>query len=113
MARLRLRHDLKTKPHRKMKIHPLHRGATLIVAASFALMAGSAFAYSSTTPDESALDTHNTYLNHDGESVHSPARSRSGEIPDGATARCRDGTWSFSRHHSGTCSRHGSVAAWR
>jgi Protein of unknown function (DUF3761) len=32
--------------------------------------------------------------------------------PAGATARCRDGTYSFSQHHSGTCSHHGGVAAW-
>src|SRR5881296_2731734 len=32
--------------------------------------------------------------------------------PTGATARCRDGTYSFSRHRSGTCSHNGGVAAW-
>jgi hypothetical protein len=32
--------------------------------------------------------------------------------PARATARCRDGTYSYSRHHSGTCSYHGGVAAW-
>ncbi len=32
--------------------------------------------------------------------------------PVGATAQCRDGTYSFSQHHSGTCSYHGGVAAW-
>jgi len=32
--------------------------------------------------------------------------------PTGATARCRDGTYSFSRHRSGTCSHHGGVATW-
>ena len=35
-----------------------------------------------------------------------------GSVPAGATARCRDGTYSFSQHRSGTCSRHGGVAAW-
>jgi hypothetical protein len=30
----------------------------------------------------------------------------------GATAICRDGTWSFSQHRSGTCSWHGGVAVW-
>jgi hypothetical protein len=35
----------------------------------------------------------------------SPAQS-------GATARCRDGTYSFSKHRSGTCSHHGGVATW-
>jgi hypothetical protein len=32
--------------------------------------------------------------------------------PPGATARCSDGTYSFSQHRSGTCSHHGGVAAW-
>lgn len=32
--------------------------------------------------------------------------------PAGATAQCRDGTYSFSQHHSGTCSHHGGVAMW-
>jgi Protein of unknown function (DUF3761) len=32
--------------------------------------------------------------------------------PPGATALCRDGTYSFSQHHSGTCSHHGGVAKW-
>ncbi|MFX8164512.1 DUF3761 domain-containing protein [Acinetobacter baumannii] len=32
--------------------------------------------------------------------------------PNGATAKCRDTTLSFSKHRSGTCSRHGGVAQW-
>jgi hypothetical protein len=32
--------------------------------------------------------------------------------PPGATAKCRDGTFSFALHHSGACSHHGGVAAW-
>ncbi|UMB69120.1 DUF3761 domain-containing protein [Mycobacterium paraterrae] len=32
--------------------------------------------------------------------------------PPGATAICRDGDYSFSTHHSGTCSRHGGVSQW-
>jgi hypothetical protein len=35
-----------------------------------------------------------------------------GTPPPGATALCRDGTYSFSRHHSGTCSHHGGVRQW-
>lgn len=31
-------------------------------------------------------------------------------IPSGATARCKDGTFSFNRHLSDACSRHGGVA---
>jgi len=32
--------------------------------------------------------------------------------PPGATALCRDGTYSYSKHRSGTCSHHGGVAKW-
>jgi hypothetical protein len=28
------------------------------------------------------------------------------------TAKCRDGTLSYSAHHQGTCSYHGGVAVW-
>jgi hypothetical protein len=30
----------------------------------------------------------------------------------GATAKCKDGTLSHSKHHSGACSHHGGVAQW-
>ena len=32
--------------------------------------------------------------------------------PPGASARCRDGTYSYSHHRRGTCSHHGGVARW-
>jgi hypothetical protein len=34
------------------------------------------------------------------------------DAPPGATARCRDGTYSFSRHPREACSRHLGVAEW-
>ena len=48
-----------------------------------------------------------SYKNVDGKCVHSPSSD-----PTGATARCRDGTYSYSLHASGTCSHHGGVARW-
>lgn len=51
-----------------------------------------------------------TYTNVDGNTVHSPVTAP--VAPSGATAKCNDGTWSFSQHHSGTCSHHGGVAEW-
>jgi len=33
-------------------------------------------------------------------------------IPAGASAICRDGTYSFSQNRRGTCSHHGGVARW-
>ena len=56
------------------------------------------------------LSNDNYYTNVDGNQVHSPAYSNT--IPAGATAQCRDGTYSFSQHRSGTCSRHGGVSSW-
>src|SRR5438093_10753380 len=41
-----------------------------------------------------------------------PAVALGASAPPGATAQCRDGTYSFSQHHSGTCSHHGGVARW-
>jgi hypothetical protein len=32
--------------------------------------------------------------------------------PGGATARCRDGSFSYSQNRRGTCSHHGGVAEW-
>jgi hypothetical protein len=90
------------------------RSIRACLAAVLLLFAGPALAYRApaSTPDEADLSNHNTYQNRDGETVHAPAQSRSGHVPEGATARCRDGSYSFSRHRSGTCSRHGGVASW-
>lgn len=32
--------------------------------------------------------------------------------PQGATAKCRDNTYSHSKDHKGACSHHGGVANW-
>jgi hypothetical protein len=51
-----------------------------------------------------------TYVNSAGNTVCSPYSAPS--APAGATAQCRDGTYSFSQSRSGTCSHHGGVATW-
>lgn len=63
-------------------------------------------------PNEAGLQTHGHYVNKDGQTVHAPAKSVDGGVPAGASAKCRDGSYSFSKHHSGTCSHHGGVASW-
>lgn len=50
------------------------------------------------------------YENSEGEQVQSPTRYES--APQGATAICYDGTYSFSRNRRGTCSHHGGVKEW-
>src|SRR5256885_4288899 len=52
------------------------------------------------------------YINSRGEWVPSPTRTPTDTPPPGASARCRDGTYSFSRSRRGTCSHHGGVAQW-
>lgn len=61
---------------------------------------------------EADLTTHRHYKNRDGDEVHSPSQTKSRNAPAGASAQCRDGSFSFSRHHRGTCSRHGGVDLW-
>src|ERR1051326_1626960 len=51
-----------------------------------------------------------SYVNVDGMGVPSPVFSDT--RPARATARCRDGSYSFSQHRRGTCSYHGGVAVW-
>src|SRR5215467_8777445 len=50
------------------------------------------------------------YTNSSGHRVHTPIRAQS--APAGATAKCGDGTYSFSEHRQGTCSHHGGVSQW-
>jgi hypothetical protein len=65
-----------------------------------------------TQPDEAELATHGHYVNKSGALVHSPAKTVDGKVPSGASAQCRDGTYSFSQHHRGACSHHGGVGSW-
>jgi|SRR3989344_509303 len=65
----------------------------------------------SPAPDSnSGLSNDSYYTNSAGNEVHSPAYSDT--VPSGASAQCRDGTYSFSQSRRGTCSHHGGVANW-
>ncbi|HEX4466860.1 MAG TPA: DUF3761 domain-containing protein [Solirubrobacteraceae bacterium] len=54
--------------------------------------------------------TNGTYVNSAGNTVCKPESVPT--APSGATAKCVDGTYSFSESRSGTCSHHGGVAEW-
>ncbi|WP_215796509.1 DUF3761 domain-containing protein [Paludibacterium paludis] len=65
----------------------------LVVAATLAL------------PAATEARGHGAHRHRDG----SHAVATRTDIP---TARCRDGSDSYSRHRRGTCSHHGGVAVW-
>jgi hypothetical protein len=65
-----------------------------------------------TTQSDNELIEQGDYTNSEGKQIHRPAHTKSGNVPDGATAKCRDDSYSFSTHHRGTCSRHGGVSEW-
>lgn len=66
--------------------------------------------YSDTPAEPRGTSGRGYYTNRDGTQVRSPTHSSS--VPSGASAQCRDGSYSFSRNRRGTCSHHGGVARW-
>jgi len=62
------------------------------------------------SPKPKCTDTGSTYVNSRGQSVRRPENCSA--APQGATAQCRDGSYSFSQSRKGTCSHHGGVAKW-
>jgi resuscitation-promoting factor RpfB len=72
---------------------------------------GSSTAQSNQAKDKDNSCTDNgTYVNSKGETVKRPETCSS--APKGATAQCRDKSYSFSHTRQGTCSHHGGVAKW-
>ena len=75
---------------------------------------GSAAAQTTGTPQNDAANIKctdkGTYVNSKGQTVPRPENCSA--APKGATAECRDGSYSFSTSRRGTCSHHGGVAKW-
>ncbi len=80
------------------------RRITILFATALATIAAAAAAH----PAHAATQCRTGYYkNVSGVCVHRPDSNAAG-----ATARCRDGSYSHSRHASGTCSGHGGVRTW-
>jgi len=60
--------------------------------------------------DKPNCTNNGTYVNSKGQTVPRPENCSA--APKGATAQCRDGSYSFSQSRRGTCSHHGGVAKW-
>jgi hypothetical protein len=89
----------------------LAAASAIVATSAFAAPQTSSGAVPSTAAKGLAADcTRGYYRNVSGRCVHRPIRRTT--VPAGATARCRDRTYSFSQHASGTCSHHGGVAIW-
>ena len=81
----------------------------LAVPAHAATMKNCAAAWKAKTPDAVAARSYKAWSAkclHDDYNVVPAAPP----APDGATAMCKDGTYSMSKHHTGSCSHHGGVA---
>ncbi len=52
------------------------------------------------------------YDNVDGQTIHKPAHSLIGGKPNGATGRCKDGSYTFAQHKTGACSKQKGLAQW-
>jgi resuscitation-promoting factor RpfB len=61
-------------------------------------------------PAKPKCTNNGTYVNSQGHTVKRPENCTA--APQGATAQCRDGTYSSSQSRRGTCSHHGGVARW-
>ncbi|MCC2111167.1 MAG: DUF3761 domain-containing protein [Hyphomicrobiales bacterium] len=61
------------------------------------------------TPADAYRCNSRHYFNSSGRLVHSPS---CGRHKARKMAICYDGSRSYSRHHRGTCSRHGGVRRW-
>ena len=95
----------------------------LIAAVSAVIALNGAFAYAQTsTTSKDRIDITKSkqagtlkqdtkyYTNSNGVKVQSPTRAFT--VPVGATAQCKDGTYSFSQSRRGTCSGHKGVLKW-
>jgi hypothetical protein len=86
----------------------------LTQSASQSPSSGSSAQQTSGTPNNNSAKPkcadNGTYVNSQGQTVKRPENCTT--APEGATAQCRDGTYSFSKSRRGTCSHHGGVAKW-
>ena len=82
----------------------------LVLLSPLAQLAQPQTATAQATTSKQSCPSSDFYVNAAGQCVHRPVQRKS--APKGATARCRDGSYSFSQSRRGTCSHHGGVAKW-
>ena len=105
----------------KSKLHFKHPISSFLARVSIyliliSLVTGLSLLYSTSHKSKQAFVAHystnsycsvNYYKSTGGDCVHYPSTN-----PSGATAQCRNGIYSYSEHHQGSCSGDGGVARW-
>jgi hypothetical protein len=85
-------------------------GVALAVASPLTFTAAPGLLISAAPAQARGYCGDDSYVNSRGNCVHRPVASKT--VPAGATAKCGDGTYSFSQSRRGTCSHHGGVSRW-
>ena len=83
-----------------------------LLATAAAVGIGSAAAVPTAEPATLLACSSGTYQNVDGLCISDEQAPTGSGAPSGATAVCKDGSYSFSTHHTGTCSGHHGVSQW-
>ena len=94
----------------KAPVNGIESVGTYVAPTPVSTPAPTSAASSITTDSSPSNCTNGTYVNSAGDTVCSPETAAT--APSGATAKCTDGTYSFSQSRSGTCSHHGGVSSW-
>jgi len=68
--------------------------------------------HSAATPPAAAPQAPRATVPTNAGAPKSAGEKEAANSPTGATAKCKDGTYSHSAHHQGACSHHGGVAEW-
>ena len=92
------------------------RSKFLLIAATVSLLCALAGApvqaQSVATPTTCNDGTTSTATGRGACSSHGGVQKAAAPAPAGATAKCKDGTYSMAKNHQGACSKHGGVGEW-
>jgi hypothetical protein len=97
--------------HKYLKAGTFTVAAVLTDATGQSTTATCAYSWTAPAPVHLSVPAPHSSTSGSGSTVHSSVTASTAPS-GGATARCNDGTLSYSQNHRGTCSHHGGVAEW-
>ena len=85
----------------------------IVLLSILLALAGGAFAQSSgSSAGDQGSSGANDRGSTSGRRQHKPLAEPKGNVPAGATARCKDDTYSTDKNRNKACAGHGGVAQW-